>query len=109
LLELTRDKGILLKSSLPVARHQDGFTFPRFVCCLIALRLGVFDDAAHVFRSQGVEHVKRIRAMGLTTLWHGVREVLHQLFVLPDLREDVSDTELVVLGHAHMPDIRKLQ
>ena len=66
------------------------------------------DDASKLLGTQGVEYVEHILAIRGTAFGELVGEVLHQLGVLLDHREDVLDADLVVLGDHHQLHVGKL-
>ena len=88
---------------MPLARDDDLLGLVRLLTASVSGRLGVSYHLGDVLWSDAIQNVERVLTVWVTPLGVGVWEVLHDIPVPHDDREDLLHRELVILGHRHTP------
>ena len=61
----------------------------------------MLDHLSDMVRVHGVKHCEEVVPIGISVGWIIILQILHYFVILLELRKDVLDAELVVLGHVH--------
>ena len=106
---LTAEIWHLLELLLPILGELDRLPHARLARRRHPLLVGVGQILGEEVGMDGIEDVEEVLPRRTLAIWEDVREVLLHLLIIGELRPEVLDGQLVVVGHLDADDLLLLE